>query len=80
MNTRVLDFGALGFDFAITSSTNDNKLLTLGKLPRTARCHDRRETRSSCISGIPLGSYFQRGYTLHVNGDGIIARSEITPR
>jgi TonB-dependent starch-binding outer membrane protein SusC len=80
MNTRVLDMERVGFEFGLTSSTNDNKLLTLGKLPTDSPVPPIVvNTQQLHKVGFPLGSYFQRGYTFSdVNGDGIIARSEIT--
>jgi TonB-linked SusC/RagA family outer membrane protein len=80
MNTRVLDLDRVGFDFTLTSSTNNNKLLTLGKLstgdpvpPIVVNTQQQHRV------GAALGSYFQRGYTFtDANKDGIIARSEIT--
>jgi hypothetical protein len=80
INTRVLDLNRVAFDFGITGSTNTNKLLTLGKLPTDSPVPAIVvNTQQLHKTGFPLGSYFQRGYTFSdVNGDGIIARSEIT--
>lgn len=80
MNTRVLDMPRVGFDFTITGSTNDNKLLTLGFLPTGDPVPPIVvNTQQQHRVGVPLGSYFQRSYTFNdANGDGIIARSEIT--
>ena len=80
MNTRVLDMERVGFDFTVTTSTNDNKLLTLGKLPTDSPVPPIVvNTQQLHKVGFPLGSYFQRGYTFNdANQDGIIARSEIT--
>ena len=80
MNTRVLDMPRVGFDFTITGSTNDNKLLTLGFLPTGDPVPPIVvNTQQQHRVGVPLGSYFQKSYTFNdANGDGIIARSEIT--
>jgi TonB-dependent SusC/RagA subfamily outer membrane receptor len=80
VNTRVLDNERLGFEFSITGASNDNKLLTLGKLPTDSPVPPIVvNTQQLHKVGFPLGSYFQRGYTFDdANDDGIIARSEIT--
>jgi hypothetical protein len=80
VNTRLIDMQRVGFDFTITGSTNDNKLLTLGLLPTGAPVPPIVvNTQQQHRVNTPLGSYFQRSYTFtDTNGDGIIARSEIT--
>jgi TonB-linked SusC/RagA family outer membrane protein len=80
INTRVLDMDRIGFDFSITGSTNDNKLLSLGFLANGDSVPPIVvNTQQLHKVGFPLGSYFQRGITFtDANGDGIIARSEIT--
>jgi TonB-linked SusC/RagA family outer membrane protein len=80
LNARVVDMQRVGFDFSITSSTNNNKLLTLGFLPTGDPVPPIVvNTQQQHRAGVPLGSYFQRSYTFKdTNGDGIIARSEIT--
>jgi len=80
VNARVLDMRNFGFDFSITSSTNENKLLTLGLLPTGDPVPPIVvNTQQQHRAGVPLGSYFQKSYTFKdTNGDGIIARSEIT--
>ena len=79
-NTRVLDLDNVGFDFTLTSSTNNNKLLSLGFLPTGDPVPPIVvSTQQQHRVGVPLGSYFQRSYTFtDANNDGIIARSEIT--
>jgi len=79
-NTRVLDLDNVGFDFTLTSSTNNNKLLSLGFLPTGDPVPPIVvTTQQQHRVGVPLGSYFQRSYTFtDANADGIIARSEIT--
>jgi TonB-linked SusC/RagA family outer membrane protein len=80
VNAKVLDIDRVAFDLTLSGSTNENKVLSLGSLPsgnpvppiivNTQQQHRDR---------LPLGSYFQRGITFNdANGDGIIARSEIT--
>ena len=80
INTRVVDMPRVGFDFTITGSTNNNKLLTLGFLPTGDPVPPIVvNTQQQHRVGVPLGSYFQKSYTFNdTNGDGIIARSEIT--
>ncbi|MFL5599048.1 MAG: SusC/RagA family TonB-linked outer membrane protein [Gemmatimonadaceae bacterium] len=80
VNTKVVDLDRFGFDFLISGSTNNNKLLSLGFL------HDTVPVPSILVNtqqrhqvGVPLGSYFQRSITFNdANKDGIISRSEIT--
>ncbi|MFL5463887.1 MAG: TonB-dependent receptor domain-containing protein, partial [Gemmatimonadaceae bacterium] len=80
VNTKVVDLDRFGFDFLISGSTNNNKLLSLGFL------HDTVAVPSIVVNtqqrhqvGVPLGSYFQRSITFNdANKDGIISRSEIT--
>lgn len=80
INTRVLDLEKVGFDFIISGSTNDNKLLSLGFLRDTVKVPSILvNTQQQHRSGLPLGSYFQRSITFNdANLDGIISRSEIT--
>jgi TonB-linked SusC/RagA family outer membrane protein len=79
VNTRVIDMPKVGFDFTMTGSTNDNKLLTLGVLPTGDPVPPIVvNTQQQHRVGVPLGSYFQKSYTFaDDNNDGIIARSEI---
>jgi TonB-linked SusC/RagA family outer membrane protein len=80
MTTHVLDLENVGFDFTLTSSTNNNELLSLGLLPTGDPVPPIVvNTQQQHRVGVPLGSYFQRSYTFNdANTDGIIARSEIT--
>ncbi|HEV7389565.1 MAG TPA: SusC/RagA family TonB-linked outer membrane protein [Gemmatimonadaceae bacterium] len=80
MNARVLDSRRVGLDFLMTSSTNNNNLITLGFLPSGDPVPPIVvNTQQQHRVGAPLGSYFQRSYTFNdANNDGIIARSEIT--
>jgi TonB-linked SusC/RagA family outer membrane protein len=80
VNAKVVDIDRVGFDLTFAGSTNDNKLLSLGKLPSGAPVPPIIvNTQQQHREGLPLGSYFQRAITFSdANGDGIIARSEIT--
>jgi TonB-linked SusC/RagA family outer membrane protein len=80
VTAKVLDVDRAAFDLTFTGSTNDNKLLSLGKLPSGAAVPPIIvNTQQQHREGVALGSYFQRAITFKdTNGDGIIARSEIT--
>jgi TonB-linked SusC/RagA family outer membrane protein len=79
VNTKVLDLDQFGFDFTVTGSTNDNKLLSLGVLPTGNPVPPVVvNTQQQHREGVSPGSYFQKGITFaDANGDGIIARSEV---
>ena len=80
LQANVIDIRPVAFDFAVSASTNDNKLLSLGFLPGTTTPVPPIivNTQQKQVVGSPLGSYWQRPYTYSdANGDGIIARSEI---
>jgi TonB-linked SusC/RagA family outer membrane protein len=80
VNAKVIDIDRMGFDLTFAGSTNDNKVLSLGKLPSGASVPPIIvNTQQQHRENLPLGSYFQRGIKFSdANGDGIIARSEIT--
>ncbi|HMI46301.1 MAG TPA: SusC/RagA family TonB-linked outer membrane protein [Gemmatimonadaceae bacterium] len=80
VNAKVIDIERIAFDFGIATSTNDNKLLSLGLLaPGKPVQPIVVNTQQQHREGLPLGAYFQRSITFaDANGDGIIARSEIT--
>ena len=80
INAKVVDIDPVAFDMTFSSSTNDNVLLSLGKLPTGAPVPPIIvNTQQQHREGYPLGSYFQRAiHFSDANGDGIIARSEIT--
>jgi len=81
LGANVLDMKAVSFNFNVTASNNENKLLSLGFLPGTTTPVPPIivNTQQKHVVGTPLGSYWQRPYTFSdANGDGIIARSEIT--
>jgi len=80
LEANVIDVRAVTFNFLITSSNNENTLLTLGDLPGTTTPVPPIiiNTQQKNVVGVPLGSYWQRPYTFtDANKDGIIARSEI---
>jgi hypothetical protein len=80
VNTKVVDIDPVGFDLTLAGSTNNNTLISLGKLPSGAPVPPIIvNTQQQHREGLPLGAYFQRGITFNdANKDGIIARSEIT--
>jgi hypothetical protein len=80
LEANVIDIRPVTFNFLITSSNNENTLLTLGDLPGTTTPVPPIiiNTQQKNVVGVPLGSYWQRPYTFtDANKDGIIARSEI---
>jgi TonB-linked SusC/RagA family outer membrane protein len=80
LEANVLDIRPVSFNFTISASNNENKLLSLGFLPGTTTRVPPIivNTQQKHVINTPLGSYWQRPYTFSdVNGDGIIARSEI---
>jgi hypothetical protein len=79
MNARVFDIDAVGFDFGLIESTNQNRLISLGLLPTGAHIPPIVvNTQQQHREGLPLGSYFQRAITYSdANSDGILARSEV---
>jgi hypothetical protein len=80
INSKVVDIDRVGLDLTFAGSTNENKLLSLGTLPTGAPVPPIIvNTQQQHRENLPLGSYFQRAITFtDTNGDGIIARSEIT--
>ncbi|MGZ3333175.1 MAG: SusC/RagA family TonB-linked outer membrane protein [Gemmatimonadaceae bacterium] len=80
LEANVIDIRPVSFNFLITSSNNENTLLTLGNLPGTTTPVPPIiiNTQQKNVVGAPLGGYWQRPYTFtDANNDGIIARSEI---
>jgi len=80
LQANVIDTRQVAFDFGVSASSNDNKLLSLGFLPGTTTKVPPIiiNTQQKNVVGVPLGSYWQRPYTFDdANKDGIIARSEI---
>jgi len=79
-NAKVFDASDARFDVTLTASTTNNKLLTLGLLPSGKPVppiivNSSQQQRV----GYALGSYWMRPISFKdANGDGIIARSEIT--
>lgn len=82
LNTKVFENRGLAFDFNVTGSTLDNRLISLGLLPGPGKKPVPPiiiSTQQQHRNGYPLGGYWQRPYTFtDANGDGIIARSEVT--
>jgi TonB-dependent starch-binding outer membrane protein SusC len=80
LDANVIDMRQVAFSFLVTASNNENTLLSLGDLPGTTTPVPPIiiNTQQKNVVGSPLGGYWQRPYTFSdVNGDGIIARSEI---
>jgi hypothetical protein len=80
VTTKVIDVERVAFDFGLSASSNENKLLSLGFLsPGKPVPPIVVNTQQQHREGLPLGSYFQRSISFtDTNLDGIIARSEIT--
>lgn len=80
VNGKVLDTRPVKLDFTVSGSTNSNKLLTLGKLPNGDPVPPIVvNTQQQHRIGYPVGGYWLRSISYKdVNGDGIIARSEVT--
>ena len=80
VNAKVIDVENVGFEFGVAASRNNNKLLSLGLLSTGEPVPPIVvNTQQQHREDLPLGAYFQRSYTFtDANGDGIIARSEIT--
>ncbi|MEO7218426.1 MAG: TonB-dependent receptor, partial [Gemmatimonadaceae bacterium] len=79
-NVKIFDVSKAQFDVSMNASTNQNKLLTLGLLP-TGKDVPPIVVNSAQQHrvGYALGSYWLKPITFKdANGDGIIARSEIT--
>jgi TonB-linked SusC/RagA family outer membrane protein len=80
LTTAIYDSDPFKADLTLTATSNDNKLLSLGLLPSGAPVppivvNSIQQHRA----GYPLGGFWARGITFKdTNGDGIIARSEIT--
>jgi TonB-linked SusC/RagA family outer membrane protein len=80
VSAKVLDLDRIGFDVSWAGSTNDNKLISLGKLPSGAPVPAIIvNTQQQHREGYPLGGYWQRAITFNdANKDGIISRAEMT--
>lgn len=71
----------LAWDFALTASTQKNKLIQLGRDPADTNpiIFGLGGASQRHAQGYPLGSYFMRTYTYaDANADGLIAPSEVT--
>lgn len=79
-NANILDTRPLKFNLTATASATDNILLGLGSLPSGQPIPPIVvNTQQKHQTGYPLGGYFQKTITYKdLNGDGIIARSEVT--
>ena len=79
LQTQIVDLPMVGFDFTINGSHNTNELVDLGTDPTGKKIPPIIGTTIQQRNGFPLNGYWQRPYTFRdVNGDGIIAASEIT--
>lgn len=78
-NARVVDLQPVKFDLGVTANTNQNKILTLGRLPSGDTLPDVVFGNQRQRRGFPAGSYFLRAMTYSdANGDGLISRNEVT--
>lgn len=79
VNARVFDTRPASFDVTFTGSTNNNSLITLGKLPTGKDVPPILLGNQQIRAGYPLGGYWLRPITFKdANGDGIISRNEVT--
>jgi TonB-linked SusC/RagA family outer membrane protein len=77
INQRVIDKRNIAFEFAITGSTNTNRMLTLPPGVSALFTGNRNTQRNQ--PGYPLYGLWGRSYTYKdANGDGILALSEMT--
>jgi TonB-linked SusC/RagA family outer membrane protein len=80
LTTAIFDSDPLRADITLTTTSNDNRLLSLGLLPTGSPVppivvNSIQQHRAN----YPLGGYWARGISFtDTNNDGIIARSEIT--
>ncbi len=80
INADLLNTDRVGFNFQITGSKNDNKILSLGYLPSGQPIppiviNSDQQHRT----GYPVGGYWERPYTYNdANGDHILSRNEVT--
>ncbi|MGI8509438.1 MAG: SusC/RagA family TonB-linked outer membrane protein [Gemmatimonadaceae bacterium] len=79
-NATLFDSRPVKFNLTATTSSQDNILLGLGSLPSGKPIPSIVvNTQQKHATGYPLGAYFQPSITYKdANGDGIIARSEVT--
>lgn len=75
LTTNVFSATPAKLDFTITGATNDNKLVTLGKLPNGSPVPPILLGDQQHRSGYPIGGYWQRPVSFQdLNHDGIISR------
>lgn len=84
LRVNVFNTHKVRWDASVSYSTNDNKLLTLGKDPTTGEkikpiIYGLGGDTQRFQEGFPLGAYFQNPYTYNdANGDGVIQVDEVT--
>jgi TonB-linked SusC/RagA family outer membrane protein len=79
-NAKVLDRSNVALNVLFTTTTNNNKVITLGVLPNDSILKSIVvNTQQQHRPGYPAGGYWQRAITYNdANHDGIISRSEVT--
>jgi outer membrane receptor protein involved in Fe transport len=79
LNGQLLDRRQLAWDMTVSASHNSNKLVTLGKDPKTGTpIPPIINTSTRQLEGYPINGYWQRAYTWSdADGDGIIVPSEV---
>ena len=80
LNGQLLDRRVVAWDMTISASHNSNKLVTLGKDPKTGNpIAPIINTTTRQLEGYPINGYWQRPYTWSdSNNDGIITPGEVT--
>lgn len=75
-NQKVIDRNSIAIDFALSASTNKNRLLKLGEGVSPIATGNRNTQRN--LPGYPLYGLWDKNYTYaDANGDGIIVLSEM---
>ena len=79
LNAQIINASTFSWDLTANASHNSNKLVTLGKDPRTGK--DIPPIIGTTIqqrAGYPVNGYWQRPFTWSdANGDGIVTPSEV---
>ena len=80
INAKIFDTRPAALNLTVTTTTNNNKVLSLGVLPNDSILKSIVvNTQQQHRPGYAAGGYWQRAITYSdKNGDGIIARSEVT--
>lgn len=79
VNGHIVDMQVVKFDLTGNFSTNANKLISLGNLPTGQPIPPIVFGAQQHRPGYPLGGYWEKPISYKdANGDGIIARSEVT--